>query len=563
MAATTQSHLHRQLARVSRRLFVQSMFDSLVRCWAGALLLSAAWCVAEPHISVGSPAWLRWVVAGGLAGTATVLAITLAIVRRPSTLEVALSLDGKFGLAERITTSIGLTDTEKVSPAGLALLADSEERVAAVEVRRGYPFALGWTAALVPASGLMLALAALLYHPDTGQATSPDPLEQPLANAAQVEQQMKKLEKKPREQKKGEKTTPEALQQFEEEMDKLTVRPRDNRKQAQDLVKDATALEERMMQHQGGLVERKEALKEQLQQMDRFEKTEKREGPTEDLRKAMNEGDLDKAREEIEKLAKKLEEDKLTDKEKEQLQEQIDDVKDKIQRLAEQDKEEARLEELARKDGADADDIRRQLEQLRKNNDKLKDSLKDLQEIADELQLCQQCLKQGKGGKAAQSLRQAGKKLDNLAGGEEMEELEDQLDRLKSARKALCKGCEGGKCDNGMDTDQETPGSHNPVQAAGRRLESKEGPTNKIDARTRAEMTKGEMRIEGFEKGFNLKRPKKSSEIAGEIKQASQEAPEAIDRMRIPKAISDISKGYFENLRRSSEKEAEEVKPIK
>ena len=74
-------------------------------------------------------------------------------------------------------------------------------------------------------------------------------------------------------------------------------------------------------------------------------------------------------------------------------------------------------------------------------------------------------------------------------------------------------------------------------------------------------MDKGELRIEGFEKGFNLKRPKKSSEIAGEIKQASQEAPEAIDRMRIPKAVGDISKGYFENLRRDTEKQAEDPKP--
>jgi len=562
MAATNPA-LHCQLARVSRRLFVQSLFIALTWCWAGALLLGAAWCLVEPHVAAASPAWLRWVIAGGLAGAATVLAVAVAIVRRPSMLDAALSLDAKFGLAERVTTSIALTETERDSPAGLALLADVEQHVAAVEVRKGYPFDVGWTAALVPASGLMLALAALLYHPDKGQATSPDPLDQPLANAAQVEQQMKMLEKKPREQKKGEKTTPEALQQFEEEMDKLTVRPRDNRKQAQDLVKDATALEERMMQHQGGLMERKEALKEQLQQMDRYEKTEKSEGPAEDLRKAMKEGDLDKAREEIEKLAKKLEEDKLTDKENEQLQKQVEDVKDSIQRLADLDKEEERLEELARKEGADADDIKRQLEQLRKNKDKLKDSLKDLQDIADELQQCQQCLKQGKGGKAAQSLRQAGKKLDNLAGDEEMEELEDQLLRLKRARKALCKGCEGGKCESGMDTDQETPGSDNPVQAAGRRPESKEGPTKKIDARTRAEMTKGDMRIEGFEKGFNLKRPKKSSEIAGEITQASQEAPDAIDRMRIPKAISDISKGYFENLRRSSEKEAEEAKPNK
>src|SRR5262249_41892660 len=177
------------------------------------------------------------------------------------------------------------------------------------------------------------------------------------------------------------------------------------------------------------------------------------------------------------------------------------------------------------------------------------------------LQECQQCLKQGKPGKAGQSLRQAGKKLDKVAGDEELEELEEQLNRLQKARKSLCKGCQGGKSENPQDSDQEQPGSDNPVQAAGRRPESPEGPTGKIEARSRAEMTKGELRIEGFEKGFNLKRPKKSSEIAGEIKQASQEAPEAIDRMRIPKAIGDISKGYFENLRRDAEKEGPDAKP--
>jgi len=33
--------------------------------------------------------------------------------------------------------------------------------------------------------------------------------------------------------------------------------------------------------------------------------------------------------------------------------------------------------------------------------------------------------------------------------------------------------------------------------------------------------------------------------------------------MRIPKAVGDISKGYFENLRRDAEKEGEDAKPIK
>src|SRR5207244_6136580 len=126
-------------------------------------------------------------------------------------------------------------------PAGAALLADTEAHIAKLDVRSRYPFTLRWTAALLPVSGALLALAALLYDPQPGQATPAKDLDQPLANAAKVEQKMKKLEKKPREQKKAERATPEQIQQFEDEMDKLTVRPRNNRKQAQDIVKDETA----------------------------------------------------------------------------------------------------------------------------------------------------------------------------------------------------------------------------------------------------------------------------------------------------------------------------------
>ena len=44
--------------------------------------------------------------------------------------------------------------------------------------------------------------------------------------------------------------------------------------------------------------------------------------------------------------------------------------------------------------------------------------------------------------------------------------------------------------------------------------------------------------------------------MAGEIKQASQEAPEAIEQQRIPKDARDIAKGYFRNL--GGQRDAEE-----
>ena len=36
--------------------------------------------------------------------------------------------------------------------------------------------------------------------------------------------------------------------------------------------------------------------------------------------------------------------------------------------------------------------------------------------------------------------------------------------------------------------------------------------------------------------------------MTGEVRQASQEAPEAIEQQRIPKAARDMAKAYFRNL---------------
>src|SRR5262249_62326567 len=104
----TSSHLHRQLARVSRRLFIQSLLDCLIWCWAGALVLAAGWCLAEPHAFVAAPSWLRWSVAGGLGGAATILAVAIPVWRRPPALDTALSLYTRSGFKGRLPTAVGL-----------------------------------------------------------------------------------------------------------------------------------------------------------------------------------------------------------------------------------------------------------------------------------------------------------------------------------------------------------------------------------------------------------------------------------------------------------------------
>src|SRR5262249_53258257 len=126
---SSSTPLHRQIVRVSRRLFFQTFLNCLAWCWSGAFVVAAVWFVAQPFIVESPPDWLRWAVAGGLLGTATMLAVGWAMLRAPSKLAAALFLDERFGLKERVTTSLTLAPEEEASPAGQALLADVNQRV--------------------------------------------------------------------------------------------------------------------------------------------------------------------------------------------------------------------------------------------------------------------------------------------------------------------------------------------------------------------------------------------------------------------------------------------------
>src|SRR5262249_39724104 len=120
----------------------------------------------------------------------------------PSRVAAALSLDEKFNLQERVTTSLLLTPEQQESAAGQALLADVQERVNKLDIAGKFPiFAAlrSWSTAFVPAAAVLLALVALFYEPplSTAKADGPDELKQPPANQAEIAQKFNKLTKKP------------------------------------------------------------------------------------------------------------------------------------------------------------------------------------------------------------------------------------------------------------------------------------------------------------------------------------------------------------------------------
>jgi hypothetical protein len=130
MARPTLPPLQRQLLRVRRRLFVQSVLNTLAIGWTLSLVVAAGWVASEPHVLSGdNRPLLRWGVVGGLLALATITAIIRSVLRRPSPVSAALAIDERFGLKERVTTSISLSPADQSSPAAVALLQDVNSRV--------------------------------------------------------------------------------------------------------------------------------------------------------------------------------------------------------------------------------------------------------------------------------------------------------------------------------------------------------------------------------------------------------------------------------------------------
>jgi uncharacterized coiled-coil DUF342 family protein len=580
MSAPKPSLLDVQVNRANRRLFLQAFVNRLMGCLTAALAVALVWFLVEPFVIEPPIAWLKWVVAGGLLGVGVIVSLVFAWLRAPSKLAAALSIDERFDLKERVTTSLALTPDQQATPAGQALLEDVHQRIASIDVPSRFPIRLSWLASAVPLAAALLILTSLFYDPPRvpADAKRPDSLKAAPTNPAEISQTMEKLKKKVLDLQQPEEAKSEKLKEIEAEMDRIANRPRDTKEQVRERVREMAALEEKIRDQQKDLADKAKTMKQQLQELNRQAGQDSKDGPANDLQKALADGDLNKAKDEMDKLAKKLEEDKLSKEDKQKLEKQLEKLQNKAEQMAKEQKErEQNLEKLikeAKAEGRDAEALQRELDQLKQAGK----GLDKLQEMAQQLQQCKNCMAKGDMKGAAGSLKKAQEQLKEMNLSEqEMKDLQSQLDKLQEAKEACCKGCKGGnkagngdKGDNGLQGEQQAKGGGGEGgqeqgdpgdglgqgdKGVGSRPKGKNIDGKSFDARQKADFDAGKkMYLDGFAPGQNYK-AKSGPEIAGEIKQASQEAPEAIEQQRIPKAKRDIAKDYYRNLGGQAERD--------
>jgi hypothetical protein len=535
--------LEKQLARTRRRLWIQAWLVRTLWCWCGALVLIALWfAVAAFWLQELGPRQ-RLGIAGLLFGIATLLGLLLTMFRAPSRLTAALLLDKRCDLRERVTTSLLLSPREQPTAAAQALMADVNSRVGNADIRAKFPVRVGWPAGLAPTLAALLALAAFYLEPRMGQATTggTNTKTEPVANAKEIEQKINELKNRERPKNAPLRDRSEDLKKLDAELDQIANKPRTTREQLKERIKEMTQIEERMQNREKEIAQRTQAIRQQLQQMGRMgENTENQPGPAKDLQKALSEGKLDKAKEEIDRLAKKLKSNEMTAKEKDQLTKQLDNLQKKLERVAQQKDKIAELERLAKENKISKETLKKELEEIKKDSQKLK----SLQQLADKLGACQRCLKKGDAKEAAQSMKEGSDQLSDLdQQGKDMDDLRDQLDRLRDAKDSMAQGMQG-QC---QGEPGDSPPGNNPTPASGRRPLSDPMKTKSFDAKVKGQFDKGKIVYDGLTPGGSF-RKRSTAEMAGQVKQASQEEPEAIDQQRIPRSARDMAKSYFKEL---------------
>jgi hypothetical protein len=553
------SPLETRVRQARRRLVTQTLLNRLGIAWGCALALGLVWMLVEPVAVPGATPLLKWAVLGGLAAVATAVAVWLARRAAPTPLSAALAIDQRFDLKERVTTALGLSPVAQSSPAGQALIADANAKLERVAVAGKFPVRIGWRALFLPAQAIAIALLAL-YPPrvlttlagggpkkDDDQAkvddkvappktVAPRPFIRPPVDRPNKSEELRQLEAE--------------LEKLYAEHNKETGRDQETPEHARERQEKIAQAEDRLKKREQEMAEKFQKLQDQMGKLTELNEGEtRRDGPAKSFEQALAKGDLKKAQEEVDRLQKKARDKKLDPKEQEQLKKQLDDLDKKVDQLTREQKEkEKKLKDLidqAKREHRDADALERELKNLQKDQQ----MAKEMGELAKALKQAKQSLDKNDLDGLADQLGQVGKQLGDIDDElKDLDDIEEHLQNLRQMKKEACEQCQGDKKKKGEGGDKDDATGY-AEGASGRRPENK-------DAQTKAGE---EQRVRGFfdpkgrkAYGGSVNGPafKKSSsvELAGDIKQAVQEAPEAVEVQRLPKSAKDMVKEYFEKL---------------
>jgi len=513
----------RSLVRqVRARLFVRGWISWTLRSLFVASVASLLWVVASRLMpALGDP---FWPVIAALAASYPV-GFLIAVLRRPSEDDAAVTADRAFGLRERVTTALELADN--ASPMAQAARDDARRKVEGARPSHAVPLAIGARARWVYAPLLALGVAYLflpeldLFDYNARQAEADARRE---AVAVHVERIKEALDPLKEENATGE---PSPLSDITAQLSDLANQMDSGQLTEKQAIAKLDNLAEKVEEQRRQLAE-KGMLPQLANDAERF-------GMARDVAKALQEGKLADAAKKLAELQKKLQDGSLSKSERESLAKSL-------QKLAEamaanpSAMSESLAEALAKAAASmTSGDMKAAGESMKLAELSLKD-IESMMAQLDKMSSMKAYLAEWKGNMmgASEYCRSCGMKMSECTGGS-----------CCTPGNGQCNGA-GGGCSNGSCN-----GNGLGLRGAGRGAGNRIGNVPEIEAgfqptQAPGPLTKGKMLADLLQRSA----PEEGEEskvdyINGTFEQLAQDAEQALTQEEIPAGAKEYVRQYF------------------
>ncbi|WP_164100771.1 coiled-coil domain-containing protein [Candidatus Laterigemmans baculatus] len=551
--------IRHKIAAARRRLLLQRF--GRVASWTFFVLLAlAAIGAAVPKVwplAVPSETWWWMWTAGGSAA-AVLIAAGITFFTRPTLAQTALEIDRRFGLKERLSSSLALDDEARETEMGQALVGDAEQRASQLEI--GEHFAIvPHRRGLLPLVPLVF-LGVLIFVPDATRKNVADAGVDAAAKAEaeQIKKAAETLKKRLEQHRRqaaaeGLKDAEETFKKLEQQAGKIADHKAPDKKETLIALNDL----KKQLQERRDALGSPEQMRKSLAPMKNLE-----QGPADRAARALAEGDFAEAKQQIEALAQKLRDGSLSKEAKQQLAEQIEQLEKKIQQAAaEHQQAKQQLEEQieqARREGrtADAAKMQQKLNELQQ----MDPTMQQLQQMAEGMQAAQQALENGNEQEASEALEQIADELGQMqAEMDELEDLQDAMDQLSQTKEQMaCKQCSGAGCAECQGAGSQSKlgqrsgrGGLKPGNQPGRgpaNQDDSQADTNSYESQVRGEPKSGRAIIAGPAGGANRKGQTRE-DVQTAVVEALSEESDPLTNEPLPRDEREHAQQYFDRLR--------------
>ncbi|MCP4193375.1 MAG: hypothetical protein GY768_22405 [Planctomycetaceae bacterium] len=546
--------LRKQIRSAHHRMILQQFISITLWSACGALAVAGIGISIRKiwPITTDENIWtVGWIV--GSLGVGLLVAAIMTYVQRKNALDAAIEIDRRFGLKERVSSCLSMNEDQQNTEAGRALVDDAVRRVNQVDVRQEFRVSPGrW-------AWLPLSMAAVVFGLTFLTDATPDPASK--ANAAAIASRKRIQNSTTELKKKIEQKRKKALEQgledagslfkkLEKGMDSIANKNNVDRKKAMlklnDIAKDIKKRQEKLGS--------RDEMRQQLKPL-----KDLKQGPAEQMSKALSESDFKTAINELSKMQEQLRNGEMSKTDRDKLKQQLDQMKQTLQQMAENhESKKQQLEDEIKKQIAQGD--RKAAGELQRKLDKMKqqdEQTKKMANMAKQLAECSSCMKEGDSKGAAEQMAQMSESLQQMADEmEEMEMLEESLDQIAQAKDSMdCNSCNGAGCSTCESVGMGTNGSG--MNEGGRGLGEGRGQGDRpeeetqsgfYDSQVRAKAGRGQAVATGTASG-----PNKSGEalesIKTEIESTKRSDDDPLTGQRLPKPQRELAREYFDAIR--------------